>query len=150
MGILTMWGHWQRLKAATGAPVFIHPADGEKFNIEFDQSLDGMEIIRLGDQQLRTYHTPGHTPGQTCFDLGDNRIIVGDTIFVNGPGHTWSPEDFSTTIRVFNEVVLTWPDETQFFPGHGPSGTIGVERPAIEAFIEKGWPDDLHGDVTWK
>ena len=143
-------GALEAVKETTGAPVYLHPADGEKFNVKYDLSLEGMEYIDVGKQQLRTFHTPGHTPGQTCFDLGDKRIVVGDTLFVNGPGHTRSAKDFSTTIEMIQEVVFAWPDETEFFPGHGPIGKIGEERPAIEAFIEKGWPQDLHGDVTWK
>jgi glyoxylase-like metal-dependent hydrolase (beta-lactamase superfamily II) len=85
----------------------------------------------------------------TSFDLGDGRVIVGDTIFVNGPGKTWSAEDFNTTIRTMQEVVFKWPDDTEFFPGHGPNGKIGSERPKFEAFLAKGWSEGLHGDVTW-
>jgi glyoxylase-like metal-dependent hydrolase (beta-lactamase superfamily II) len=48
------------------------------------------------------------------------------------------------------EIVFSWPDETIFYPGHGPSGKIGEERPAFEAFVRRGWTDDLYGDVTWK
>jgi glyoxylase-like metal-dependent hydrolase (beta-lactamase superfamily II) len=138
------------VKKATGAPVYLHPADGEMFDVAYDISLEGLEAIEVGKQQIRTIHTPGHTPGQTCFDIGGNRIVVGDTLFVNGPGHTRTPEDFTITIGMIQKVIFAWPDETEFFPGHGPSGKIGDERPAIEAFIEKGWPPDLHGDVTWK
>jgi glyoxylase-like metal-dependent hydrolase (beta-lactamase superfamily II) len=74
---------------------------------------------------------------------------VGDTLFVNGPGRTFSPDDFSTTMWTMQQIVFDWPDETEFYPGHGPSGTIGAERPAFEAFVKKGWSKDLEGDVTW-
>jgi glyoxylase-like metal-dependent hydrolase (beta-lactamase superfamily II) len=85
----------------------------------------------------------------TCLDLGDGRILVGDTIFVGGPGKTWSGEDFATTMGTMQQIVFTWPDETQFFPGHGSSGVIGEERPVFEAFVTRGWSSKLHGDVTW-
>jgi glyoxylase-like metal-dependent hydrolase (beta-lactamase superfamily II) len=86
----------------------------------------------------------------TCFDLGDKRVLVGDTVFVGGPGKTWSPEDFTLTMRTMQEIVFAWPDDTEFYPGHGPSGVIGEERSDFEAFLRRGWSDDLHGDVTWK
>jgi glyoxylase-like metal-dependent hydrolase (beta-lactamase superfamily II) len=47
------------------------------------------------------------------------------------------------------EVVFQWSDDTEFFPGHGPSGIIGIERSKFEAFLEDGWSEDLYGDVTW-
>jgi glyoxylase-like metal-dependent hydrolase (beta-lactamase superfamily II) len=143
-------GALEEVKKATNAPVYLHPADGEKFEIPYDVSLEGLKTIEVGRQQIRIYHTPGHTPGQTCFDIGENRVVVGDTLFVNGPGHTETPEDFTTTIETIQKVIFHWPGGTEFFPGHGPSGKLEDERPVIEAFIEKGWSSDLHGDVTWE
>jgi hydroxyacylglutathione hydrolase len=146
----TRVGALDEVRKATGAPVYLHPADGETFDIPYDVSLEGLDYIEVGKQRLRVFHTPGHTPGQTCFDIGDKRVAVGDTLFVNGPGATETPEDFTTTMETIQNTILAWPDETEFFPGHGPSGIVGNERPAIKKFIEKGWRPDLCGDVTWK
>ena len=74
---------------------------------------------------------------------------MGDTVFVGGPGRTWSPADFTVTMQTMQNIVFQWSDETKFFPGHGPSGIIGKERPAFEAFTARGWSDDLEGDVSW-
>ncbi len=137
------------IKSATSAPVYLHPSDAEKFELNYDFPLADSDILKLGNLILKTIHTPGHTPGQICFDLGDGRIIVGDTIFVGGPGKTWSPEDFATTMLTMQKIVFSWPDNTHFFPGHGPSGKISVERPAFEAFYAHGWPNDTFGDVAW-
>jgi hydroxyacylglutathione hydrolase len=138
------------VKEATQAPVYLHPKDGEAFEVEFDIALVGGEAIPVGNLVLKAIHTPGHTPGQVCFDLGDGRIIVGDTVFVGGPGKTWSANDFATTMQTMREIVFSWPDETQFFPGHGPSGIIGEQRPDFEAFLARGWDAATQGDVTWK
>lgn len=154
--ILITHGHFdhvdalEEVKAATRAPVYLHPAEAEKFGVKYDLPLSPDQIVTLGNLRIRTIHTPGHTPGMTCLDLGDGRIIVGDTIFVGGPGKTWSPEEFETTMRTMQEIVFQWPDETVFYPGHGPSGKIGDERPVFESFVQRGWPDGLHGDVTWE
>lgn len=153
--ILITHGHFdhvdalEAIKQATGAPVYMHPADAVKFNLEYDLPLsDGLKI-QLGECAIKALHTPGHTPGMTSFDLGDGRIVVGDTVFVGGPGKTWSAEEFERQMKTMREIVFAWPDETQFFPGHGPSGIIGEERPYFEAFLEHGWSPGLFGDVTW-
>lgn len=141
-------GALAEIKAATGAPVYLHPADAAKFGVAYDIPLGGDEFIEVGELRLRTVHTPGHTPGMISF-LFDQRALVGDTLFVGGPGRTGSPEDFALTMRTMREVVFAWPDETEFFPGHGPSGRIGIERPAFAAFVRRGWSADLQGDVAW-
>jgi len=137
------------IKGATGAPVHLHPADGLKFEVEYDVPLEGGTILEIGGLEIQVIHVPGHTPGQCCFKLDESRIIVGDTVFVGGPGHTGSPEDFTTTMDNMQDIVFKWPDTTQFFPGHGPSGTIGDEKPAFTAFLNRGWSTDTHGDITW-
>jgi hydroxyacylglutathione hydrolase len=138
------------VKSATRATIFLHPDEKEMFNVRFDISLKGGDALKVGNHRIHTYHTPGHTPGMICFDIGDNRVIVGDTLFVNGPGHTDTPKDFAITMRSLRSVVFKWPNETEFFPGHGPSGKIGDERLAFETFVKAGWAKDLCGDVTWK
>ena len=138
------------IKTATQVPVYINQIDAEKFGLDFDIPFEDGQVITLGDSRLNAIHTPGHTPGMTCIDLADGRVLVGDTIFVGGPGKTWSPEDFTTTMRTMQEIVFSWPDDTRFYPGHGPSGVIGQERPAFEAFLARGWSPELYGDVIWE
>jgi glyoxylase-like metal-dependent hydrolase (beta-lactamase superfamily II) len=81
--------------------------------------------------------------------VDDNRIIVGDTIFEGGPGHTSSPKAFQTTLRTLRNIILTWPDETVCYPGHGASFRLGDKRAAIEAFLSKDH-GALFGDATWE
>jgi glyoxylase-like metal-dependent hydrolase (beta-lactamase superfamily II) len=142
-------GALDEVKSATGAPVYAHPAESSSIAINIDSPLSDGALIAIGDGRLRAIHTPGHTPGMMCFDIGDERILVGDTIFVGGPGRTWSVADFAMTIRTMQEVVFRWPDQTRFFPGHGPAGRIGAERAEFQAFLEKGWSHGVYGDITW-
>lgn len=138
------------VKATTKAPIYINPGEAESFKLPMDIPLLDGQTIPIGNLGLHAIHTPGHTPGMTCLDLGDGRILVSDTIFVGGPGKTWSREDFAITMRTMQEIVFAWPDKTRFYPGHGPSGLIGVERPSFEAFVARGWTRKLYGDVTWE
>jgi len=153
--ILITHGHFDHVDALgdlvekTGADVWVHPLDAEKFELEYDHPIINGESIAVGEQMIQAIHAPGHTPGMTCFDLGDGRIVVGDTVFVGGPGKTWSPEEFQIQMETMGNIVFAWPDKTKFFPGHGPTGVIGEERPAYEAFVKKGWDPGLFGDVAW-
>jgi glyoxylase-like metal-dependent hydrolase (beta-lactamase superfamily II) len=140
----------EEVHAATHAPVYIHPLDAKRFSIGFDQPLEHDQSIQLGNLKLAVIHVPGHTPGQCCFDLCDGRILVGDAIFVGGPGRTESFQDFLTTMKSMQDIVFNWPDDTLFYPGHGLAGEIGIERLDFERFLKNGWPDDLFGDITWK
>lgn len=142
-------GALEQVKAATGAPVYLHPADAEKFELTYDLPLQDGSSIPIGNLRLRAIHAPGHTPGITCFDLGDGRVLVGDAVFVGGPGKTWSVDEFAAQMHSMQHIIFAWPDETRFYPGHGPAGRIGDERPAFESFVKRGWPADLFGDVTW-
>jgi hydroxyacylglutathione hydrolase len=142
-------GALAEVREATGAPLGVHPADARRFRVDADLELADGEVLKWGDCQLRVVHTPGHTPGSVCLIL-DERVLVGDTIFPGGPGHSASPEAFKQILATLQEAVFTWPDETELYPGHGSATTVGQERPAFETFLQKPWPDRLCGDVTWE
>lgn len=154
--ILLTHGHFdhvlalEEVKEATGAEVYLHPADAAAFDLDYDYPLADGDEIGVGSKTVKIIYVPGHTPGQCCIDLGDGRILVGDTIFVGGPGRTSTPEDFETTMENMRKIVFQWPPKTEFYPGHGPSGRIGEEKPAFEAFVDRGWAPDTHGDITWE
>lgn len=142
-------GALEEVRSILSKPVYLHPADGDQFNVAFDIPIQNNMKIPIGESNLLAIHTPGHTPGMTCFDIGGHRMVVGDTIFVGGPGKTWSPEELTQTIQTMQQVVFKWPDATDFYPGHGPSGNIGVERPGFNLFLARGWSPNMFGDVAW-
>jgi hydroxyacylglutathione hydrolase len=145
-------GALAEVRETTGAPLGVHPADARRFGVDAaisDLDLADGDVLEWGDCQLRVVHTPGHTPGSVCLML-DERVLVGDTIFPGGPGHSESPKAFEQILTTLQEVVFTWPDETELHPGHGAATTVGQERPAFEAFLQKPWPERLCGDVTWE
>jgi glyoxylase-like metal-dependent hydrolase (beta-lactamase superfamily II) len=74
--------------------------------------------------------------------------IVGDTIFDGGPGRTWSAKGFQVTLKTLQNIVLSWPDETVCYPGHGSSFCLGDKRKPIEAFLRKDH-GPFFGDATW-
>ena len=46
--------------------------------------------VTVGSIDIELIHTPGHTPGSQCFFV-DNRLVAGDTLFLDGCGRTDLP-----------------------------------------------------------
>jgi hydroxyacylglutathione hydrolase len=54
---------------------------------------------------------------------------VGDIVFQGSIGRTDLPGgDYAQLIDGIRESLLTLPDDTQLYPGHGPPTTVGHER----------------------
>jgi hydroxyacylglutathione hydrolase len=139
------------LRVALHVPVGLHPADtglAAESGITADFDLIDGENLPLGDPKFRIAHIPGHTPGSIALFSGPT-AIVGDVIFPGGPGHTNSPQELMQSLDSLRRIVFTWPDDTRLYPGHGPSTTVGAERPGFEALIHRDLPPDLCGDVSW-
>jgi glyoxylase-like metal-dependent hydrolase (beta-lactamase superfamily II) len=114
-----------------------------------DRWLSHGDTVPVGAHTLEVYHTPGHSEDMLSFAIaGDRRIVVGDTLFADGPGKTWSVAGFRTTRQTLHTVVLSWPDETICYPGHGAEFRLGDKRAAIEAFLSKDF-GEFYGDATW-
>jgi len=133
------------VSAATGAPVLLHPADLELWNMKHpDRKPDGEladgQTITVGGITLQVLHTPGHSPGAVCLyapDLGT--VFSGDTLFAGGPGATGrSFSDFPTIITSIRERLLTLPEETVVNTGHGDPTSIRLEAPHLEEWIVRG------------
>jgi hydroxyacylglutathione hydrolase len=139
-------GALEEMRAVLQVPVMAHPGGSW---VDADHWLEDGDVVTVGEHSLRVYYTPGHTEDQVCYAIEhDYRIVVGDTIFEGGPGHTSSPRDFHVTLQTLREVILAWPDETVCHPGHGAAFRLGGRRQAIEAFLAKDH-GGFFGDATW-
>lgn len=86
------------------------------------------DTVELGGGRLAVVHTPGHSQGGVCF-LGPGFAIVGDVLFAGSIGRTDLPGgDMEILIESIRTRLLTLPDDTVVYPGHGDSTTIGRER----------------------
>jgi hydroxyacylglutathione hydrolase len=143
-------GALDELRERLSVPVMAHPGPWPAgAQVDIDRELNHGDLIRVGTHNLKVYRTPGHTPDQICIAVeGDHHIIVGDTLFEGGPGKTWSPEDFQTTLKTLRRVILLWPDKTRCYPGHGNSFRLGDIRNDIQSFLDKNH-GDFCGDATW-
>ena len=95
-----------------------------------EPSLEGGGTIRFGNATWQVLHTPGHSPGSVSFyDEANGFVIGGDVLFQGSIGRTdlWGGST-ERLLRSIRTKLLTLPDETVVYAGHGPSTTIGQER----------------------
>lgn len=142
------WVDYDLVKGALGAPVFCHPAEQIMPAEQIDEPLADGDELAAGDFRVRALHTPGHTPGSTCFLVG-KFLFSGDTLFPGGPGRTNTPQDLQQTIQSIRSTLFALPDETEVLPGHGDGTTIGASKREYAAFAAREHPAGLCGDVTW-
>ena len=90
---------------------------------------DGDEI-HVGKSTLKVLAVPGHSPGSICLYCPESKfVITGDALFSGSIGRTDLPGgDYDTLISSIEKKLMTLPDDTDVFPGHGPATTIGNER----------------------
>ena len=88
--------------------------------------------ISVGSIEIELIHTPGHTPGSQCF-LVENRLVAGDTLFLDGCGRTDLPGgDPRQMYESLTTRLAKVPDTATLFPGHlyspKPSQSMGETR----------------------
>lgn len=93
-------------------------------------SLDSLEPIQLGDEELQVIFTPGHAPGEVCFYSKEHQfVIAGDVLFRESIGRTDLPGgNHAQLIETIRTKLFSLDDQVQVHCGHGPSTTIGHER----------------------
>jgi len=148
--IVNTHGHFDHVganravKEATGAEILIHEADALLMAAAAQQSSAfGMrsassppadrfvthgDVIMAGEIALTVAHTPGHSQGGICL-LEQGMAFTGDSLFAGSIGRTDFPGgDLTTLLGSIKKNLLTLPDDTKVFSGHGPASTIGEER----------------------
>jgi len=148
--VIETHGHWDHIQAVpavreAGISVAVQSQDAAMLP-SYDLIIEDDSGIELaGGLRLVSIHTPGHTPGSTCFALeghiGVPILFSGDTLFPGGPGNTSLPgADFNTIIKSIEDRIFSrFPSETLVLPGHGSDTTVGAESPHLEEWIERGW-----------
>jgi len=150
--ILLTHGHIDHVGAAaevasrTGAKVFIHPEDREVLDMVPSQCrLFGVTAVEapvvegviedegelhFGGLTVRCIHTPGHSPGHTCFLFSEDNetlLVAGDLLFAGSIGRTdlWSGS--ASDMRISLDRIKMLPGPTPVYSGHGLRTTIAAE-----------------------
>ena len=133
-----------RVAEETGAPVWLHPADrplydavpeqAAWFGLEApalpppDRTFAHGDVVHVGELAFQVRHTPGHSPGSVWL-VGPGVVLGGDVLFAGSIGRTDLPGgDFDTLIASIERELLSLPEATIVYTGHGPETTVGHER----------------------
>lgn len=137
-------GALSELKNHTGATVCVHAGDngmlrnskknftelmtGKKVELEADVLLEDGKILELGGTKLVIIHTPGHSKGSICISC-EGSLFSGDTLFAHSIGRTdLEGGSYEEIIDSIKRKLMMLAEETQVYPGHGGSTTIGEEK----------------------
>jgi glyoxylase-like metal-dependent hydrolase (beta-lactamase superfamily II) len=137
-------GRVTSLKEKTGAPFAIHPDD--MFMVEglveiasflsidtdpapgVDRFINEGDTVTFGNETLNILHVPGHAPGNVAFTW-PGHAIVGDTVFAGSIGRTdLEGSDPQVLLNSIRTKILTLPEDTILYPGHGPETSVGHEK----------------------
>ena len=132
------------LRGAFGdVPIAVHEAerevvvDGKPLRREFGplatqlgnvETLEEGRPYRAGSLEFEVLHTPGHSPGGVSLTI-DGFLFTGDALFASSVGRSdFANSDGAALIDGIKTRLLTLPDDTIVYSGHGPATTIGRER----------------------
>lgn len=95
-----------------------------------DRWLEEGDTVSVGEQELKVFHCPGHTPGHVVFLYEPQKIAwVGDVLFQGSIGRTDFPRgNHAELIASIRDKLFPLGDDITFVPGHGPTSTFGAER----------------------
>jgi len=115
------------LQAGGGAQWFGFPADSSP---EPGLLVNEGDTLQVGKLAFQVMHTPGHSPGHIIlYEANENALFDGDMLFYRGIGRSDLPGgNHATLMRSIREKILTLPDETIVYSGHGPATTVGEEK----------------------
>lgn len=125
--------------------IALHPLDLQLWQVRGGAALFGMhipqppnpdlqlaheQVLLLGHHNFEVRHVPGHSPGHVVFYCREENVMFcGDTVFWGSIGRTDLPGgDEATLLRYIKERILTLPDDTRLFTGHGDETTVGQEK----------------------
>ena len=108
------------MTAMMGTPMTVRP----------NEWLEDGQELEIAGIKIKVIFTPGHTPGSASFYIEEAGFLIsGDTLFQESVGRTdFKGGSASTLSKSIEEKLFPLPDDTQVFPGHGASTTIGHEK----------------------
>ncbi len=115
-----------RLTAETDADVYV----SELEKIPGAITVRDGESFTVGGLKITARLTPGHSPGGLTWvveGLEPTLAVVGDAMFAASMGGV-SPEKYADALKANREKILSLPDDTIIFPGHGPVTTVDKEK----------------------
>ena len=150
-GILLTHGHGdhtggaRRLKELSGAKIYAYEDEAEivkdpeknlsgwfgtAYGFEADEYFHDKQTFTMAGVTFTVFYTPGHTKGGCCYYVEEDGVLFcGDTIFNGSVGRTdFYSGSINELARSIRDRILTLPDETKLYSGHGDRTTVEYER----------------------
>lgn len=140
-----------RLVQRAGVKLHCHRIEAEGIRKVTGLSTSDLDVhdsgdkLKVGDIELEWLHTPGHTPGSSCFRLKD-ALVSGDTLFLQGCGRVDLPGgDSEQMYETLTRRLASLPDDMMLYPGHAyggqhaPMGTVRRINPYMQVRDLKTW-----------
>ena len=102
----------------------------EKPELEADSRVDDNDLIHVGNIEFKVIATPGHTKGGlSLYSEQEGLVFTGDTLFSGSWGRTDLPTgSFEEIIHSITDRLMSLPEETIVYPGHGKITMIQDEQ----------------------
>lgn len=143
------------VKRATGAPIYLHPADqplwehapaqGMRFGIVVEplppaeHELSDGQTVQVGELEAEVLWLPGHSPGSVAFYFAAQDVMLsGDVLFAGSMGRVDLPGSNPDAMRRSLKRLKELPDQVRVLSGHGPETSIGREK-KLNPFLRQDW-----------
>ena len=148
------WDHHRALAQVVGSTTAMSTtpvttaageADADALPVRPTRRLLHGDTLGFGDITLHVIHLRGHTPGSVALayddPAGHAHLWTGDSLFPGGVGNVEKdPGRFASLLGdVQTRIFDVYDDDTWIYPGHGADTTLGVERPHLQEWRERGW-----------
>lgn len=97
------------------------------FSKDYEHQVSEGDRIRIGNYEMAVFETPGHTTDGVSYFI-EGSVFVGDAIFSGAVGGTATRPQFEEETRHVWQKILSLPDDTVIYPGHGAPSLVGIER----------------------
>jgi glyoxylase-like metal-dependent hydrolase (beta-lactamase superfamily II) len=114
-----------------GMVAWTDPGEAELLKpVKVSRYLRADVVFEVAGLTIDARHTPGHSQGGMTYYLPSlNAVVTGDSLFRQSVGRSDLPGgDQEELIGAIRKKILTLPDATRVFPGHGPESTVGFEK----------------------
>lgn len=103
---------------------------GQSVSLKPEVLLDDLQVFEAAGFSIQMIHTPGHTKGSCCYYIKEEgALFSGDTLFYGSVGRTDFPGGSTAEIvGSLHKLLESLPEDTEVFPGHDASTTIGYEK----------------------
>lgn len=128
---ISLWIHKTEIPVLKSVEVYAPNYGFPQYeSTEADHFFEEGSEFQVGEESLKILFVPGHAPGHVVFyHEKSKQCIAGDTLFRGSIGRTDLPGgNHQVLLERIKTQLLTLPDETIIFPGHGPATNIGFEK----------------------